>query len=113
MRPLNHPKIENVKVEQILHALSDPIRLQIFMEIANGNCAQICSNFLKVKNKNLPKSTLSNHFRILREAGLIRSEKIGLELHNVSRCKELKEKFGSLIKSVIDAYKIQENKKHR
>lgn len=108
MRPISNPKMKDIKVEAILHALSDPVRVQIFMEISEGDCPQNCSNFLKVKNKKLPKSTLSNHFRILREAGLIKSEKKGLELHNTSRCKELKEKFGTLITKILEAYKEQE-----
>jgi DNA-binding transcriptional ArsR family regulator len=108
MRPISNPKMKDIKVEAILHALADPVRVQIFMEISEGDCPQSCSNFLKVKNKKLPKSTLSNHFRILREAGLIKSEKKGLELHNTSRCKELKEKFGTLITKILEAYKEQE-----
>jgi DNA-binding transcriptional ArsR family regulator len=113
MMPIQHPNIKDVKVQSILHALCDPIRLQIFMEISKSECSQICSNFLKVKNKKLAKSTLCNHFKILRQAGLIRSEKKGLELHNVTRCSELKEKFGPLIKNIIEAYQNQEISKNK
>ena len=108
MRPIHNPEIKDIKVGAILHALANPVRVQIFMEISEGSCPQSCSNFLQVKNKKMPKSTLSNHFRILREAGLIKSEKKGLELHNTSRCKELKVKFGSLITKILEAYKKQE-----
>ena len=108
MRPLFHPSIEAVTVEGILHALSEPIRLQIYMEIASAECPQICSQFLSIKGRELPKSTLSQHFKILREAGLIRSERQGVELRNVTRCKELKARFGGLIGSIIEAYKTQE-----
>jgi len=34
MRPLFHPSIEDVTVEGILHALSDPVRVAIFADIA-------------------------------------------------------------------------------
>lgn len=57
----------------------------------------------------MPKSTLSQHFRILREAGLIRSERKGVELVNSTRCGELKERFGPIIQTVIEAYERQEN----
>jgi len=55
----------------------------------------------------LPKSTLSQHFRILREAGLIRSERKGVELINTTRCEELKERFGPMILAIVEAYAKQ------
>jgi DNA-binding transcriptional ArsR family regulator len=85
MRPLFHPSIEDVTVEGVLHALSDPVRAAIYADIVAQECPQSCSNFLRVSDKSIPKSTLSQHFRILREAGLIRSERHGVEMHNVSR----------------------------
>jgi hypothetical protein len=33
MKPLFHPSIENVTVEGILHALSDPVRVAIYADI--------------------------------------------------------------------------------
>lgn len=110
MRPLFHPSMEEITVEGILYALSDPVRVQIYMQISRSSCPQNCSTFLKIDEKKLPKSTLSQHFRILREAGLIRSERKGVELHNTSRCKELKERFGSLVTEIITAYQTQGNK---
>ena len=107
MRPLQHPAIQDVTVEGILHALSDPVRVQIYAEIASASCPQTCSNFLTIKDRKLPKSTLSQHFKILREAGLIRSERKGVEMHNTTRCAEVFERFGSLLPSIIDAYKTQ------
>ncbi len=74
MRPLFHPSIEEVTVEGILHALSDPVRVAMYADIVAQECPQSCSNFLTVSDKAIPKSTLSQHFKILREAGLIRSE---------------------------------------
>src|SRR5215475_6799984 len=107
MRPLFHPSIEDVTVEGILHALSDPVRVAIFAEIAGSNCSQNCSNFLQVSEKAIPKSTLSQHFKILREAGLIRGERRGVEMQNVSRCVEIDKRFPGLIASIINAHKIQ------
>src|SRR5260221_5176816 len=77
MRPLFHPSVEEVTVEGILHALSDPVRVAIFVGIAGSDCSQNCSNYLKVSEKSIPKSTLSQHFKALREAGLIRGERRG------------------------------------
>ena len=107
MRPLFHPSIEDVTVEGILYALSDPVRVAIYADIVAQECAQSCSNFLTVSDKTIPKSTLSQHFRILREAGLIRSERHGVEMHNVSRCAELEERFPGLIRAIVTAHTIQ------
>src|ERR1700734_2983193 len=111
MRPLFHPSVEAVTVEAILNALSDPVRVAIYADIVGSDCSQNCSTFLNVSNKTIPKSTLSQHFKSLREAGLIRSERQGVEMHNISRCDELEQRFPGLIPSILNAYKkqIQEN----
>ena len=51
MRPLFHPSIEDVTVEGILHALSDPVRVAIFADIAGSNCSQNCSEFSQHQRK--------------------------------------------------------------
>jgi DNA-binding transcriptional ArsR family regulator len=107
MRPLFHPSIEDVKVESILHALSDPVRVAIFADIAGSGCSQNCSNFLHVSEKAIPKSTLSQHFKALREAGLIRGERRGVEMHNTSRCMEIEKRFPGLIAAIVNAHKVQ------
>ena len=113
MRPLFHPSIEDITVEGILHALSDPVRAHIFGEIAKAQCAQTCSTFLELTDRSVPKSTLSQHFKALREAGLIRSERKGVELHNTSRCVEIDERFPGLIASIMNAHKVQTERQRR
>jgi DNA-binding transcriptional ArsR family regulator len=107
MRPLPHPKLDDITVEGILHALSDPIRMEIFGQLAASECAKNCSAFVHVNKDALPKSTLSQHFRILRESGLIRSERKGVELINSTRCEELKERFGPMLQAIREAYARQ------
>jgi DNA-binding transcriptional ArsR family regulator len=107
MRPLFHPSIEEVTVEGILHALSDPVRVAMYSDIVAQECPQNCSNFLTVSDKVIPKSTLSQHFKMLREAGLIRSERHGVEIHNISRCTELEQRFPGLIRAIVTAHTIQ------
>lgn len=107
MRPLFHPSIDDITVEGILHALSDPLRAAIFMQIASSACSQNCSNFLQVSEKTIPKSTLSQHFKALRDAGLIRGERRGVEMHNTSRCKEVDQRFPGLIAAILKAHGIQ------
>ena len=111
MRPLPHPKLDEITVESILHALSDPIRLEIFGQLATSECPKNCSAFVHVKEGHLPKSTLSQHFRILREAGLIRSERKGVELISSTRCAELNDRFGPMIQAIVEAHVRQREAK--
>ena len=97
MKPLLHPSIEDVSVEAVLHALSDPVRVAIFAEIAASQCSATCSAFQNIIDRPIPKSTLSQHFKVLREAGLIRAERKGVEMHNTSRCAEVDARFPGLI----------------
>jgi DNA-binding transcriptional ArsR family regulator len=104
MRPLYHPAFEELTVESVLYALSDPVRARIYAELSQADCPQNCSAFLFNGKLKLPKSTLSQHFKILREAGLIRSERQGVELKNSTRCSELKKKFGAMVPEILRSY---------
>ena len=99
--------MEDVTVEGILHALSDPVRAAIFADIAGSACSQNCSTFLSVSEKSIPKSTLSMHLKALREAGLVRGERRGVEMHNTSRCAEIEKRFPGLIMAIINAHNVQ------
>lgn len=104
MRPLLHPAIEDVQPEAILHALSDPNRAAIFANIMRAGCVEACSAVSSVGDRVIPKSSLSTHFKVLREAGLIRSERHGVEMRNYSRWAEVNERFPGLLVAIINAY---------
>lgn len=110
MRPLYHPSVDDITVEGILHALSDPVRAHILAKILQADGAKTCSAFLQISDRPIPKSTLSQHFKALREAGLIRSERKGVELHNTPRCQELAARFGPLVGTVLAAHLAQEQR---
>ena len=95
-------------MEGILHALSDPTRVAIFTQIARQGCSSNCSSFLTVGDRHVPKSTLSQHFKALRDAGLIRSERVGVEMQNSSRCLEIDRRFPGLIAAIVSSL----NKQH-
>ena len=107
MKPLFHPSGDDLSVECILHALSDPVRVVIFAGIVSAACPQSCSNFLKISERTIPRSTLSQHFKVLREAGLIRGERRGVEMHNTPRCEEVEKRFPGLIAAIVGAYRVQ------
>jgi len=58
-----------------------------------------------------PHSFGGNHLQkqlnVLREAGLIRSERVGVEMHNTSRCAEVEERFPGLLQPIVNAYTLQ------
>ena len=99
--------MDEVSVEAILHALADPVRVAIYAEIIGSPCARSCSSLLGASTMPVPKSTLSQHFKVLREAGLIRSERRGVELQNSSRYTEIEHRFPGLIPAILSAHKSQ------
>jgi DNA-binding transcriptional ArsR family regulator len=113
MRPLFHPSIQDVTVEAILYALSDPIRVAICAQVVGQDGSHNCSTFLDLLEKPIPKSTLSMHLRALREAGLIRGERRGVEMHNTTRVPEIDKRFPGLIAAIVNAYEVQMKEAHR
>ena len=113
MRPLIHPSIEDVTLEGILHALSDPVRAAIYAQLAVSEGAATCSALAAVSDREIPKSTLSQHFRALREAGLVRSERAGVEMRSQTRCMEIEQRFPGLIPAIMKAHSIENAEKAR
>ncbi|MBI0476714.1 ArsR family transcriptional regulator [Sphingomonas sp. MA1305] len=106
MRPLIHPAIEDIRPDAILHALSDPARAAIFATIMKAGCVDACSAVACVGDRVIPKSSLSNHIKILRDAGLIRSERHGVEVRNAPRWDEVEARFPGLLPGIINAYAV-------
>jgi DNA-binding transcriptional ArsR family regulator len=107
MQPVYHPPLENITLEGILFALSDPLRMRIFVDIYKSETAVICARFLNIDDKVYAKSTISQSFKVLRDCGLIWTVRKGVEALNTTRYEELKEKFGPLLDSIISAYLAQ------
>lgn len=95
-----HPSRDDISLEAVLGALADPTRLRIvlFLHGNRGKCAS-CAEASPCPD--LAKSTLSNHFRILREAGLIYTSKQGVEHRNVLREADLNARFPGLLKVIL------------
>src|ERR1044072_4219245 len=107
MRPLFPPSREYIRVEPILYALSDPVRSAIFLQIAAATSPKTCSQFSQVSERAIPQSTLSQHLKVLREAGLLHRERQGGEMRNTSRCGEIETRFPGLIPAIIEAQRVQ------
>ena len=98
-RDLPHPAREEIRLEAVLHALSDPMRLRIVRELAAGSDELSCSHF------DLPvtKSTTTHHFRVLRESGVIRQVYRGTAKMNGLRRDELEDLFPGLLDALLAA----------
>jgi DNA-binding transcriptional ArsR family regulator len=96
---LPHPDRDELELAAVLHALSDPMRLQIVVALAKGE-ERNCKSF------ELPvvKSTCTHHFRVLREAGVIRQRQQGTTRLNSLRREDLDRRFPGLLDSVVRAY---------
>jgi DNA-binding transcriptional ArsR family regulator len=108
-RPLRHPKIEDVTVRDILYALADPVRLAIVSELLEAGSGMNCVETISSARILLPKSTCSQHFQILRDAGLIHCERNGVELTSHLRIRELEQRFPGLVKSILKAYQREKS----
>jgi DNA-binding transcriptional ArsR family regulator len=96
MRAYRHPAIEDVRLEDVFHALSDPVRLEIVMRLARegeATCAAL--------EGGRPKSSMSHHFRALREAGLLRTRTEGVQALNSLRRDDLDRRFPGLLDVVL------------
>ena len=102
MKPLYHPTTDQITLAGVLYALGDPARLHI-VELLAGEGEQPCSAF----NCNLAKSTVSHHFKILRESGVIFTRKSGTQHLSSLRRDELEELFPGVLKSVLKSCKSQ------
>jgi DNA-binding transcriptional ArsR family regulator len=97
-RNLRHPPASDLELTQVLHALSDPVRLQMVRALAkDGECH--CGAF------DLPvtKSTGTHHFRVLRESGVIEQIADGTARINRLRRADLDARFPGLLDSVLSA----------
>jgi DNA-binding transcriptional ArsR family regulator len=102
MRHLHHPRVDELALPDVLHALSDPVRLQIVRALADRE-EQSCS----AVESSVSKSTLSHHFKVLREAGITHTRVNGTHRYVSLRRDELEARFPSLLDSVLEASRLE------
>lgn len=97
--PIQHPERSELDLASVLHALSDPVRLMIVTGLAAPDGERTCGSF------DLPvtKSTCTHHFKVLREAGVIRQRQEGTARLNALRREDLEARFPGLLDTVLRA----------
>ena len=96
MRAFKHPSPEDLTLERLLYALSDPVRLDIVRCLAGveeASCGEL--------DGGRPKSSMSHHFRVLRDAGLVHTRSVGTTHMNSLRADVLAERFPGLLESIL------------
>jgi DNA-binding transcriptional ArsR family regulator len=100
MKQFFHPSTEDITLTGVLGALSDPLRLHIVKSLMKKKGGMSCSEVSP--SCSLPKSTLSNHFRVLREAGLVHTTQKGVEHRNIVRVEDIESRFPGLLKTILE-----------
>jgi DNA-binding transcriptional ArsR family regulator len=96
---LHHPDRDEIELPAVLHALSDPHRLEIVRRLDEDTEPRACGTF----GFRISKSTMTHHFRTLREAGVIEQHKEGTTKLTSLRREDLDARFPGLLDAVLSS----------
>jgi len=94
---LHHPDRDEIELAGVLHALSDPHRLEIVRTLAEDSEPRPCGTM----ELGLSKSTMTHHFRTLRETGVIEQYRDGTARLTSLRRDDLNARFPGLLDAVL------------
>ncbi|WP_436493678.1 ArsR/SmtB family transcription factor [Actinokineospora sp. HUAS TT18] len=96
-----HPDRDEIRIEAVLHALADPMRLHMVRELAKLDKGVACGTI----ELPISKSTRTHHLRILREAGVTRTVPSGTSRITSLRRDDLDALFPGLLGGILAARK--------
>jgi DNA-binding transcriptional ArsR family regulator len=96
----------DVELVEVMRALSDPIRLTLLSVMSDGEFHSCSPESWGV---DLHKSTLSHHFKVLRDAGVTTTRVSGRNRDTRLRKAELDDRFPGLIDSLVTGLRISQN----
>ncbi|MFD0693132.1 ArsR/SmtB family transcription factor [Paenibacillus sp. GCM10027628] len=100
MRTLYHPDLNEMKLTTVLYALSDQIRLDIIKHL-DENGEKYCASLVMP----IPSSTLSHHYKVLRESGVTATRLEGTQRFISIRYDDLNTRFPGLLPAILHALK--------
>ncbi|MEU2422109.1 helix-turn-helix domain-containing protein [Streptomyces sp. NPDC007851] len=103
-RTVEHPDLSEVSLQQALEALVDPVRRLVVSQLARAGEDLSCGTFVAP----VSLSTLTHHFNVLREAGVIRQYYVGTAKMNTLRAEEMEQRFPGLLTAVLTAAATEE-----
>ncbi|WP_093885523.1 ArsR/SmtB family transcription factor [Streptosporangium canum] len=98
-----HPEASQFDLQRMLEALVDPVRRSIVTQLDASDEDIKCGAF----DIQVSKSTATHHFKVLREAGLIRQHYVGTSRMNTLRRTEVDEVFPGLL-DALTAHQAKE-----
>jgi DNA-binding transcriptional ArsR family regulator len=99
----HYPDTADIDLLDVLHALSDPTRMTIVLTL-DREPERACGTF----PVDVAPSTLSHHFKVLREAGLIRHREEANRRLTTLRAADLEQRFPGLLAVVTAGYRTQQ-----
>jgi DNA-binding transcriptional ArsR family regulator len=99
---LHHPDRSEIELPAVLHALSDPQRLEIVRTLADSAAPCPCGSI----ELGIAKSTMTHHYRVLRESGVIRQERKGTTKLTELRRHDLEARFPGLMDAVLSSQAV-------
>jgi DNA-binding transcriptional ArsR family regulator len=99
---LHHPDAEEIELPDVLHALSDPQRLEIVRTLADSDAPCPCGSI----QLGVAKSTMTHHYRVLRESGVIRQQRKGTTKLTELRREDLQTRFPGLLDAVLTSERV-------
>jgi DNA-binding transcriptional ArsR family regulator len=96
---LTHPASDEIELAAVLHALSDSVRLGIVIALRECGDERRCGSF----PVSVSKSTLTHHFRVLREAGVIVQRQDGTARLSRLRTDDLEARFPGVMEAILGA----------
>lgn len=93
---LFHPERDQLRLEDVLAALGNPLRLQIVCQLAQAE-ERVCGSF----ETGVTKATATHHWRVLRESGIVHQWQAGRCHYVALRRADLESRFPGLLDVVL------------
>jgi len=96
----SQPDVDEIEFVAVMHALADPVRLQLLAALADDEEHSCTAATVGIA---VHKSTMSHHFRVLREAGLISARQEGRTRFMRLRRDDIDSRFPGVLTAALAA----------